>query len=456
MDMEEGLVGLLQKRLPDLPFLCLTDHCCPLSSIEDHIKKGFYRPSGAWLEVTNRCNLRCIHCYAGAGKPLDHELSYRELIHTVDSLVSLGFEHFTICGGEPLVYEELIPLLKHLIKINAKAHILTNATLLSRELADFFVKHNINMVITLFSHIPEHHDKISSIKGSWEKTMKGIRQAIKSGNIFDINIPIGAYNQDDLEETLNFLENMGVPREKAGGNIVYPLGRGCDTSVLPDKKIVSNIKNIHYCLEISAEKKLFYHTCWCGKLLIKANGDVTPCPSARDSKFIIGNVRRQSMEDIIHHPQLLKFWNITFDQIFSCQSCEFKYGCLDCRANAYNYHGSLTAKNPYCLYDQHKGEWIKQKEAISQEDFEGLWIRGNDFELWRHNKRVILFHKLNGSIHHLNQTATEIFDFFEKERNIDSLIRRLMERYEVDKVRIESDIAKLLSQFKEAGIVKRI
>lgn len=140
--------------------------------------------------------------------------------------------------------------------------------LLDDEVLDFLSAHQIIPNITIYSHLPEHHDQISKVRGSWGKTVAGIKRVVKRDISYNINIPIGSYNQNDLKQTLDFLTQIGVKRERARGNVVDPLGRGRGCANLPDNVAKFNVKKEHYQLCQAEEGKLLFQSWWCGKFLV--------------------------------------------------------------------------------------------------------------------------------------------------------------------------------------------
>jgi len=443
----------IDKAVKSLPFVKFDNKPYPVSSISDILLKGGNEKS-AWLEPTNKCNLRCIHCYADSRNPLEEELSLTEWYRVIDQLFSLGFRYFTIAGGEPFVFLNILSFLKYLITKGAKSLlIITNGTLLSNKILGFFVANKIKLNITFYSHLPEHHEKITGVRGSWKKTVEGIKRVVKMGIPYTINIPLGAYNQNDLEKTLDFLESLGVERKQTHGSIVFPLGRGCDRSVLPDVYTIFSIKKPVYQLFTTPEERLIYRTCWSGKLLIKPNGDITPCPCARDRRFIMGNARTNPLEKILSDKRLHFLWNITLDDIEECRECEFRYGCPDCRAMAFIYSRNLFAKNPYCFYDPTKGIW----KEIQDRDIkfkELSLVRNKGFKTWSKESTLGIFHEETGAFYVLNKLGTEIYNLLDGKHSFEDIIRYLIAHYEVDEETLRKDVATILKKFRDLDIIQ--
>ena len=82
-------------------------------SLTDAADQRCYYDSVA-LNITSRCNLRCLHCYNGSGEDPRQDMDRAALIRAADAVLSLKPFNLCLCGGEPLCCPDLIPLLEHL------------------------------------------------------------------------------------------------------------------------------------------------------------------------------------------------------------------------------------------------------------------------------------------------------------------------------------------------------
>lgn len=97
-----------------------------------------------------------------------------------------------------------------------------------------------------------------------------------------------------------------------------------------------------------------YNSCWYRKIAVTYDLKIRPCIF---SKIEIGNLLTDNLDDVIQKAQ--EYWKINKDKIYTCKECELKYFCFDCREIALQVSGNLFASNPYCSYNPHTGEWIK-------------------------------------------------------------------------------------------------
>jgi len=124
------------------------------------------------------------------------------------------------------------------------------------------------------------------------------------------------------------------------------------------------LKESHPCQEIKPEKmtaepEIFfygknYNTCWGHKVAIDLDGTIKPCLWSSE---ILGNINDNNLQELILSGGFDKYWQLTKDKIETCNSCEFRYACSDCRVAACREVGSLSAKTAHCGYNPRTGEW---------------------------------------------------------------------------------------------------
>ncbi len=85
-------------------------------------------------EVTRRCNLRCIHCLNRSGS-VTEELSTEQARHLVREIAEAKVPFIFWSGGEPLLRPDLLSLAAYAKSLNVADVLLTNGTLLTRDVA---------------------------------------------------------------------------------------------------------------------------------------------------------------------------------------------------------------------------------------------------------------------------------------------------------------------------------
>ncbi len=168
------------------------------------------------VEVTDRCNLRCRHCYLGDAGTTD--LDYAILAAALDGFDDMGGLRLMITGGEPLLYPGFATLNEALAHRTFRPVLITNGTLLRREDIP-----SLNFMEIQFSvdGLEEGHDFLRGA-GSFSRVMDSLRAALDTGIDVSVATVIHARNLRELEGLGTLLSDMGV----SAWNLEYPVVAG--------------------------------------------------------------------------------------------------------------------------------------------------------------------------------------------------------------------------------------
>lgn len=327
-----------------------------------------------WFEIAGAsCNERCLHCYAEGGTICRTrsgsrsdlgKLSYSEWIGLVKSSYELGCRQCQFIGGEPFLYrgangENVLDLAKFAKDLGYEfIEVFTNGTLLTNEKIDKIKELGLHVAISIYSHLPLVHDRITQTPGSHARTMRSLSRLHKLGIPCRVALVMMSHNQDTIEETRNKFCQMGFDSIKV--DVVRPTGRGKDSLSLTDGKhkeyALATAPNFHAARQFVIQN-VHENSCLAGKITITDDGDVLPCIFGRD--WVLGNVRTGNLKKIIGAELTHKLWNFSKDSVLVCRDCEFRYVCFDCRPLAYGVNKTVNAPPPRCTYNPYTGEWTK-------------------------------------------------------------------------------------------------
>lgn len=177
--------------------------------------KGEFTPAldFVWLELTNRCNLQCIHCYAESGPTAGNTdaLTENDYLGLIEQVYDLGCRHIQFIGGEPTLNQSLPKLIEAaFVKGFELIEVFTNLTRLPDELLSIFCRFNVAVATSVYSHNPETHDAITKQQGSFERTTRNMRKILDAGLTLRAGIVEMEQNEGDFAKTWEFLEEMGV------------------------------------------------------------------------------------------------------------------------------------------------------------------------------------------------------------------------------------------------------
>lgn len=170
------------------------------------------------IKVTNKCNLNCAMCGYAKNKLLQNARRDDRPVEAwkaaVDKLSDYGVKTISLLGGEPLLYEGIIEILKYIKQKDIHTFITTNGVYLSsfyKDLIDLDVT-RINVSLDCF---PETHDKIRGEQGCFDVAIAGIhklsqykKQTGKEGPEIIVNVVISENNLSELDDYLNYLDSI--------------------------------------------------------------------------------------------------------------------------------------------------------------------------------------------------------------------------------------------------------
>ena len=170
------------------------------------------RPVVVW-NITRRCNLKCVHCYAHAKNiPFDNELSTTEGKNLIDDLAEFGVPVILFSGGEPLVRKDLPELAGYAVKKGMRAVISTNGTLITPQTARTLKDIGLSYVGISLDGMEEINDRFRGVKGAFRSALKGIENCNKAGIKVGLRFTINKSNAGQISEIFKLLEEMDIPR----------------------------------------------------------------------------------------------------------------------------------------------------------------------------------------------------------------------------------------------------
>jgi len=344
-----------------------------------------YPAHPAW-EVTNACNLRCIHCHASSGKPNPDEMSTEEAKRFIDQLASVDeFRMLVYTGGEPLVRPDIFELMEHSRKAGLVNVLATNATLITEEVAYRLREVGVaGVAVSLDSCDADVHNEIRRNPEAFSKALEGMRNVRRAGMLLQVNTTAMEKNYDTLMDLIDLANEKG-----SSIMLMYqlvPVGRGHEiTAATLDVK--ANEKLLRYLAEqqrhistivepvagpqywpflMEREGKTsarwmkgasrVFHGCAAGRgfVYIKPNGDIWPCPFVEVSA---GNVRETDFATIWREGEVFQTLRARETKLEGkCGACRYRGMCGGCRGRAMAVTGNLMAEDPSCFIPREVAE----------------------------------------------------------------------------------------------------
>ncbi len=156
------------------------------------------------LQITDKCNLRCRHCYiADKGH---HELSIEQIRNILRELEKMQGLRVLITGGEPLLHSKFDEINRMLPEFFLRKILFTNGFLLGKKILRNL---NVNEIQFSIDGLEDSHDAIRG-KGNFRSSMDAIERALDSGFEVSVSTMVHAKNLGDFDEMQRLFTNMGI------------------------------------------------------------------------------------------------------------------------------------------------------------------------------------------------------------------------------------------------------
>lgn len=231
---------------------------------------GRNRLDMVWLELTRRCNLNCLHCYADAGvtAPLQGRMSLDDWLAAIDEALDLGTRAVQFIGGEPTLHPHFRTLLDYVGRASLDlVEIYTNATRLTDEMVGWLKHNGARVAASFYAAAPEVHDAVTLRPGSWRRTIAGLERALAADLPVRIGVIETAENKGHVPQTVAFLKRLGI--RDIGVDAERGIGRGRRQAAAAAGEDFSQLCG----------------RCGQARLCITASGDIYPCVFSRRTRL---------------------------------------------------------------------------------------------------------------------------------------------------------------------------
>jgi AdoMet-dependent heme synthase len=301
-------------------------------------------PLSVQLDLTYRCNERCVHCY------LDHddhgEMTTTEIKHLLDEMAEAGVFILTLSGGEIFLRKDFFDLLEHARHLMFCVKLKTNAVLIrEREAARIRDLGVESVQISIYSHRPEVHDAITLIPGSLKRSLDAIRFLKSQGLKVIIANVLMTQNMQDYPGVRALAAELGVECTldptitpmMDGNRSTLDLGvdQGALRQVFRDTSLVGDVDEFCAIPAPAGEDEMESTPCSAGHTAcyVSPYGEVFPCVQF---PLPTGNVRQQRFADIWRHSDKMnEVRSIRLKDLTTCPSCTHAGTCTRCPGLAF-------------------------------------------------------------------------------------------------------------------------
>ena len=341
-------------------------------------------------EVTQACDLACVHCRASA-QPERHpqELSTQEGFRLLDEIRSFGEPLMVFTGGDPLKRPDLYDLIRYSVSLGLRTNVTPSATpLLTADAIENFKEAGISrLAISLDGPDAATHDDFRGIPGTFDRALFALRHARDIGLDTQLQTTVTRRNMARLPElaeiarevrtrmwSLFFLivtgralegDDLDAAEYEQVFGFMYELSKTAPFGIKTTEAmhyrryVAQRIKAEHGATENENAKGVAWRTAGVsdgkGFVFVSHTGEIFP------SGFLPitgGNVLRDSLVDVYQNSALFRTLRDTTQRGGKCGVCEYQKICGGSRSRAYACTGDFLAEDPRCTYQPHLADAV--------------------------------------------------------------------------------------------------
>ena len=345
------------------------------------------RPFIAIWEVTQACDLACVHCRASAQPDRDpDELSTAEGKELIDQIAAWKVPVFVLTGGDPIKRPDLFELIGHARSAGVHISLTPSATpLLTREVIFRLKEAGLaRLAVSLDGASAGTHDSFRGMSGSFARTLNAVQWANEAGLPVQINTTFSRRNIGEIDAIVALMEQLRITLWSVF--FLVPTGRGKLNDLLSADEFESVFERLHQLsktasFDIKTTEAQHYRRFVLQKRvaerregIVNMHANVSPDVIGRaprglnDGKGFVfishkgdvfpsgflpvsgGNIRGQKLETIYRESPLFLGLRDTSNLEGKCGKCEFKEICGGSRARAYSLSGNPYGAEPCCSY----------------------------------------------------------------------------------------------------------
>ena len=324
------------------------------------------------MELTERCNNNCIHCYINL--PIndlakEREMSTKDVKAILTEAADLGCLTIRLTGGEPLLREDFEEIYLFARKLGLRVLLFTNGTLITPHLADLFagIPPKEKIEISVYGMSERSYEAITRNPGSFQAAMRGIKLLLNRGVPFVVKTAVLPLNRNDLDQfeawaaTIPWMSNLPMYsiffdlRARRDSNEKNRLIEDLRLSAEEGIEVLSRDRKQYlkemgqFCTKFMRSSGDLIFSCGAGHGgCVDSYGKFQPCMLLRHPDTVY-NLKTGSLKEALTEffPQLRKMKACNSDYLNRCSRCFLHGLCQQCPARSWMEHGTLDTPVDY-------------------------------------------------------------------------------------------------------------
>ncbi|MDA8019638.1 MAG: radical SAM protein [Thermoanaerobaculia bacterium] len=319
-------------------------------------------PVSGILELTSRCNLKCVHCYLGPQEDQrakrSMEMSTDRVLSLIDEMVEAGCLYLLITGGDPMVRKDFPEIYRHARERGLIVTIFCDGILASDAIVELFRELPPYVVeVSIYGGTAETYEAITRIPGSFPRALAGIQRLLDGGIRVALKTVLMEPNRHEISLMRSIAEDFGVSFRL--DSAIFPCLPDRDDSVLglrvsPETAVrqelledPSRVESWQSYIEARQDLPPAETTYVCGagvtNFYVDPFGNASPCLMTTQYQYPTeGRSFGELWED-----ELGRLRGNTPRADYGCNSCEMRSACTGCPAFNYQENGAEDVKSDY-------------------------------------------------------------------------------------------------------------
>lgn len=361
----------------------MSEHFCYQMSIAKFIENNFKdirAPFLTGIELTAKCNLKCVHCYAKNGVS-DHDMTTEEVFHIIDILCQNGTLGVYFTGGEIFTRSDFIEIYLYAKRKGLSISLLSNITLLNERHIKLFQEYPVSEIsTTVYGITEETYEKVTGVKGSFTKFIRALNLLKQNHIPVSLKFVVVKENKHEVYQAQEFAKQYNCRMLTA-----FAIHAASDGDSFPIDHRVAPKESFEFDVNDDKRKKFWSQVAsdlaleQCGikephHYVRKEQGYLYPCDISWHSTFISHTGMMQACTKVTYnaydllHGDFAEGWdylNNTFrkkkaPEEFPCIKCPKFHYCEQCTANFMCDDGTLLIDSFYCETAEYRKKYVEE------------------------------------------------------------------------------------------------
>lgn len=342
------------------------------------------RPLAATVEIADRCNEKCVHCYQVQGQK--GEMTTEDIFGLLDTFAEQGILFLTISGGEATLRSDFLEIVRYARVKRFAVKIYTNGLRVNKAMAEELASLAVQEVqISLYSPRPHVHDEVTRVKGSFEKTTQAARWLVAAGVGVLLKTPLMKFNEGDHDAYIALCEDIGADyafdasllAREDGDTTPLQLGQSTSATldVISDTRVGPAVSHV-------PAKPLSRSVCGAAisSIHVEANGELRACPAL---SVDLGNFLEGGLEESNQEAEFIA--SLTWGDLHGCRHCDLRPYCSRCFETARSEGDAMGPYRMACTqarnqYARHVGP-VDFSDELGPYEVKGSTLQQRTYEL---------------------------------------------------------------------------